>query len=176
MPPSPQLYAILFYPMVSFSTLWYPLFRYGILPSVWYGTVSGLWWLCFPLPTTLWYPLPAMVCYHQFGMVQQWSMVALLGTNNPYNRSSGPPCRLLYFCTHHSIICHSESYRGLMGKPSLHNQASRLLISRLFPMHFTCPFIIRRVIADYLWSKRNHFVQQILLRYASNHTCGWVGW
>lgn len=68
--------------MVSSSTL-----KYGMPPSVWYGTVSGLWW-------------------------------PLLGTNNPYNRSSGPLCRLLYFCTHHSIICHSESYWGLMGKPS----------------------------------------------------------
>ena len=39
-------------------------------------------------------PLPQL-----HGMLHLVPGTVLLGTNKPYNRSSGPPCRLLYFCT-----------------------------------------------------------------------------
>ena len=90
---------------------WQPEGGCASLPMVWYSGASlpQLWY------SGLWWPL--------------------LGTNNPYNRSSGPPCRLLCFCTPHSIICHSESYWGLMGNQAVYNQGSRLLIRRLFLVH-----------------------------------------
>ena len=84
-----------------------------------------------PPPTTLWHATPS----YQSAMVLVVYGGSLLGTNNPYNRSSGPPCRLLYFCTTHSIICHSESYWGLIEGNPLYNQTSRLLIDRLFFIH-----------------------------------------
>ena len=96
---------------------------------------KGEWWRpeggCAPTSHN------SMACY---SIVSVWygTVVyggSLLGTNNPYNRSSGPPCRLLYFCTTHSIICHSESYWGLIEGNPLYNQTSRLLIDRLFLVH-----------------------------------------
>ena len=103
--------------MLFSSTLWYPSLLYGILSL---GMVSyhqfGMvqqWSMVAVLPP----PHNPMVSSTSYGMLPSvwYGTVSglwwpLLGTNNPYNRSSGPPCRLLYFCTHHSIICHSESY------------------------------------------------------------------
>ena len=60
--------------------------------------------------TGRWLRLPShnsMVCFTKYlvhcsivlGMLHLVPGTVLLGTNKPYNRSSGPPCRLLYFCT-----------------------------------------------------------------------------
>ena len=59
--------------------------------------------------TGRWLRLPShnsMVCFTKYlvhcsivlGMLHLVPGTLLLGTNKPYNRSSGPPCRLLYFC------------------------------------------------------------------------------
>ena len=113
----------------------------GTVPHVWgwYSTKIYVWGAvphctsCLQgrvVATGRWLRLPShnsMVCFTKYlvhcstvlGMLQLVPGTVILGTNKPYNRSSGPPCRLLYFCTphtlgpRHSIICHSE----FDGKP-----------------------------------------------------------
>ena len=92
----------------------------GTVPHVrgWYSTKIYVWGAvphctsCLQgrvVATGRWLRLPShnsMVCFTKYqvhcsivlGMLHLVPGTVLLGTNKPYNRSSGPPCRLLYFC------------------------------------------------------------------------------
>ena len=121
-----------------------------------------------PPPTTLWHATPS----YQSGMVP-WSMVApSWEPTTPIIGAPGLHSRLLYFCTTHSIICHSESYWGLIEGNPLYNQTSRLLIDRLFLVHSSSGVESSRI---FLEQQRNHFFAAIFpaARFVSHL---WLGW
>ena len=84
-----------------------------------------------PPPTTLWHATPS----YQSAMVPCSMVAPSWEPTTPIIGAPGLHSRLLYFCTTHSIICHSESYWGLIEGNPLYNQTSRLLIDRLFLVH-----------------------------------------
>ena len=84
----------------------------------------------------------------------------LLGTNKPYNRSSGPPCRLLYFCRSPHTGAPPLNYLSfrVWWEPSLHNnRGSGLLIA-----NFSTPHTFHHLSSHrrLFCRKRNHFLRQ----------------
>ena len=124
--------------MVSSSTL-----KYGMLPSVWYGTVfyGGPSWE----PTT-----------------------PIIGARGLYAGffTFAPTTQLFVI----------QSHIEVWWENPLHNQASLQASNKsAFPNALTCPFIIRRVIVDFFWSKRNHFAATIFAaaHFESHLRLGW---